>query len=262
MPTLKKVVKYDLEMRQKQGQFYIGTSGWSYQHWRGNFYPLKLKPADWLVYYTKHFQTVEVNSCFYHLPKESTFVNWAKKTPSDFVFSLKVWRRITHFKRIKDITNDLKVFLNRCKGLGKKFGPLLFQFPPNFKRQTNRLRSLAKILRKLDLQKPIAFEFRHPTWFNPEVYQILKQYNLSLCWADTPIYPYVEEITADYVYLRLHGHEQLYSSKYAKKQLKDYAQKTRKLLKQGRDVYIYFDNDAVGNAVVDAQELKKLLTND
>lgn len=99
-------------MRKKRGNAYVGTSGWSYQHWLGVFYPQELKLSDWLVYYSKYFQTVEINSCFYHLPKETSFVNWEEKTPSNFLFSLKVWRRITHFKKLKDIKNDLKIFLH------------------------------------------------------------------------------------------------------------------------------------------------------
>ncbi|MBL7141638.1 DUF72 domain-containing protein [Patescibacteria group bacterium] len=249
-------------MRGKQGNIHIGTSGWSYQHWLGVFYPQELKSSDWLVYYSKYFQTVEINSCFYHLPKETSFVSWEEKTPSNFLFSLKVWRRITHFKKLKDIKNDLKIFLHRSKGLGHKFGPLLFQFPPNFNLNLDRLESLAKLLRKFDKRQSAAFEFRHQNWFQPEVYRVLSRYNLALCWADTPIYPYVEEVTADYIYFRLHGHEQLYSSKYTKKQLGKIAKKTKKLLGQGKDVYVYFDNDAAGYAVENAQELKRMIKND
>lgn len=256
-------------MTKKQSKIYVGTSGWQYHHWRGIFYPEDLPTKDWLIYYSQKFQTVEINSSFYHLPREITFKNWAAKVPINFLFAVKVWRRITHLKKLKNIEEDLKIFFERASALKEKFGPLLFQFPSNFKateENIKKLKTLGQFIREHSwlhsckfAKGHCAFEFRHPSWFNKKVYQILKKYNLALCWADTPCYPYEEEITADYIYIRLHGHTDLYVSKYTKKQLKDYAQKIKKMIQQSRTVYVYFDNDAYGYAIENAQELRNLI---
>lgn len=243
-----------------KNKIFIGTSGWNYYHWKGVFYPQDLKSSELLSYYTKYFSTVEINSSFYHLPRETTFLNWQEKVPQNFLFSIKVWRRITHLKKLNQIEEDLKTFWQRCLVLKEKLGPLLFQFPPSFKNNKKRLEKFCKNFRKLvGEDQPAGFEFRHQSWFDKSIYKILKNYNLALCWADTPCYPYQEVVTADYLYLRLHGHQQLYASKYTKKQLEDYAKKINKFLKTGESVYVYFDNDAYGYAVENALELKNLL---
>ena len=248
---------------------YIGTSGWQYKHWQGVFYPDDLEQKDLFYYYTRFFKTVEINSSFYHLPKKATFAGWAKNSPEDFLYALKVWRRITHLKKLKNIGDDLNIFYERASVLGKKFGPLLFQFPPSFKAREETMKRLEKLGQLIRVNsransrkfasKQCAFEFRHASWFSKKVYEILRKYNLSLAWADTPSYPYKEEVTADYVYIRLHGHEVLYDSKYTLAQLKEYARKIKKLRNLGKDVYVYFDNDARGYAVKNAKELKCLL---
>lgn len=247
--------------RSRQDKIFIGTSGWQYYHWRGTFYPENLPTKDWLKYYSQHFQTAEINSSFYHLPRETTFKNWANKTPESFLFAVKVWRRITHLKKLKNIQEDFKTFYERALALGEKFGPLLFQFPPNFKINLEKLENLGRLIRKIDKEKHCSFEFRNQSWFTNKVYQILEKYNLALCWADTPCYPYEEIITADYVYIRLHGHTDLYASKYTKKQLMDYVQKIKKLADKGKTIYVYFDNDAFGHAIENAQELRNLFKN-
>jgi len=249
-----------------KNKIFIGTSGWNYWHWKGIFYPESLKSEELLLFYAQHFSTVEINSSFYHLPREKTFLNWQEKVPNNFLFSVKVWRRITHLKKLKDIEKDLKTFWQRALALKEKLGPLLFQFPPSFKANKitiKRLEKLGKFIRGdlcLNSYQFFAFEFRHESWFKDEIYKILKKYNFALCWADTPSYPYQEVITANYLYLRLHGHEKLYASKYTQKQLRDYSKKIEKFLKnKGKCVYVYFDNDAYGYAIENALELKKML---
>ena len=245
----------------------IGTSGWDYYHWRGIFYPEDLGSKDLFSYYSRYFSTVEINSSFYHLPRETTFINWYTKAPKDFLFSVKVWRRITHLKKLKAVEDDLKTFYQRSKALKDKLGPLLFQFPPSFNANEatiKRLEKISKFIREnscFDSRQSVAFEFRHQSWFSEKIYKILKKYNFALCWADTPYYPYQEVVTADYVYFRLHGHEKLYASKYTDKQLKDCADKIKKLIKNKKTVYCYFDNDACGYAIENALTLKKLLKN-
>lgn len=253
----------------KIDKIYIGTSGWAYKHWQEVFYPEDLKSQEMLSFYSQYFQTVEINSSFYHLPRKTTFNNWQEKVPDNFLFAVKVWRRITHLKKLKDIKEDLEVFFERVTALGEKLGPLLFQFPPSFQATKINVERLEKLIQSVYkypwpslckfTKRHYALEFRHPSWFSELIYSILKKYNFALCWADTPNYPYKEVITADYVYIRLHGHEQLYASKYTKKQLSDYAKKIRKIANEGKTVYVYFDNDAYGYAIQNALELKEML---
>jgi len=244
-------------------KIYIGTSGWTYYHWRKIFYPSNLKSENFLNFYAQHFNTVEINSSFYHLPRAKTFKNWHKKTPSNFLFSVKVWRRITHLKKLKNVKSDFKLFFNRAESLKEKFGPLLFQFPANFRATKENIKRLVLFLKfvrnREKIKAHLSFEFRHLSWFNNQIYNLLRRYNIALCWADTPKYPYEEEITADYLYLRLHGHEVLYASKYSRKQIKSYAEKIERLPKKIKNVYVYFDNDFHGYALKNARELIKAI---
>ncbi len=236
---------------------HIGTSGWSYNHWKGLFYPEELSKEEWLEYYTQSFDSVELNSSFYHLPKLKTFENWRKRTPEDFVFSVKGSRFISHILKLNNGREPLQNLLDNASGLGPKLGPVLFQLPPNFKLDFERLEKFAKIL---PTDQRFTFEFRHESWFCEEVYNLLKENNLALTISDTPKYPLVEKVTADFVYVRLHGHEVLYTSKYSKPELKGWAEKIKAWLADDRDVYIYFDNDAHAHAVTNAKELKTLLS--
>lgn len=258
---------------------FIGTSGWSYNHWRGIFYPQGLQQTAWLEFYSRHFCTVEVNSTFYHLPREETVRNWVKKTPTDFLFSVKASRFITHFKQLTDPEESLKKFWQVLHWFSPKLGPVLFQFPSKFTKNLERLEKFLDVLSQKvvpgkirtseDHQKNAypknkiltSLEFRHSSWFCSEVYALLSKYNVCLCFSDTPRYPYEEEITADFVYLRLHGHERLYVSKYTQSQLSDYARKIKKWSKKVGDVYCYFDNDAYGYAVENAKELEEMVRN-
>jgi len=235
---------------------YIGTSGWAYPHWKnGVFYPEDFKDHE-LKYYQRFFNSVELNASFYHLPKEKTFEKWRKLVPKDFIFSVKGSRYISHILRLSEPREPLENLLENASELKEKLGPIFFQFSPSFKADPKKLFEFAKILPK---NQRFAFEFRNASWFDPEIYKILAKNNLALIFSDTPQYPYVEEITADFIYLRLHGHEVLYASHYNPKQLEEYAQKIKKWHKEKRDIYCYFDNDAHGFAPQNALELKELL---
>ena len=250
---------------------YIGTSGWSYKHWKnGVFYPQRWKEHE-LRYYQKFFNSVELNTSFYHLPKKEAFRNWRKLVPKDFIFSVKASRYLTHILKLSEPREPLENLLENASVLREKLGPIFFQFAPNFAADPEKLAKFAKILRgsPRGSNPPFgiraegwtlrfAFEFRHQSWFSPEIYQILKKHNLALIFSDTPKYPYEEEITADFIYLRLHGHKVLYGSKYTKEELRNW---TRKIKRWGRkkDVYCYFDNDAQGFAPQNAIELKEIL---
>lgn len=238
-----------------KGRVFVGTSGWNYGHWKGIFYQDDLPGQAWLSFYAQNFGAVELNYSFYHLPKEETYLKWYGATPPVFIFSLKASRFITHIKRLKDCQEEFEIFWKNAQVLKEKLGPIFFQLPPSFKKDLDRLVAFCEILPR---SAGFAFEFRHPSWFDEEVYGFLRGRNLALILSDTPKYPYVEEITADFVYLRLHGHAQLYTSRYTHEQIRDYAQKIRKW-QRGGDVYVFFDNDFSGYAVENARELLKLL---
>ncbi len=243
-------------IKKKDSRIYLGTSGWIYAHWSGIFYPSEISQNKWLEYYTQYFDTVELNSSFYHLPKENTFINWRKRTPPNFLFSLKASRYITHIKKLREAKDAWKKFIKNAQLLKEKLGPILFQLPPYLKID---LEVLEKFLKTLPPKYRYVFEPRNKTWYSPSVYQLFKKFNVSLCISSTPNYPSAEVITSDFLYLRLHGSKELYSSKYTTKELTFFAKKIKKWIKSGLDVYVYFDNDAFGYAVENALELKGLL---
>jgi len=243
----------------KKGKIYIGTSGYQYFHWRKVFYPGDLISYRWLEYYTKYFQTVELNVTFYRLPQEKTFKSWYRRVPEDFLFVVKGSRFITHIKRLKGVKKATKLFFQRVNLLKEKLGLILWQFPPSFKIENKNLERLQKFLEILSSFKTgQAFEFRHQSCFSKEVFQLLKKYRAALVIADSPRFPLVEKITSNFIYLRFHGGKILYGSKYSSSELKEWAKKIKKWQKRGFDIYAYFNNDAHGYAVENALELIKM----
>jgi len=241
-------------------KLFVGTSGFSYSHCEeGVFYPKGLPKAKQLEYFAKHFDTVELNSPFYRLPKNATFSSWQKRTPRGFIFAVKVSRFITHIKKLNQCKNPWEEFLKRALNLGPKLGPFLFQFPPNWRENYDRLKAFTEIIEKNNSDFRFAFEFRHPSWFSPKIYHFFRKYgNLSFCMIDSPRWPTTEEITGNFVYIRMHGGETLYGSSYSKKELKQLADKIKRYLNEGLDVYCYFNNDAYGFAVKNAKQLLNL----
>jgi uncharacterized protein YecE (DUF72 family) len=238
-------------------KLFIGTSGWSYSHWAGKFYPVEIPKTRWLEYYQRHFATVEINSSFYRLPKDTTLQKWREGVPGKFIFAVKASRYITHIKKLNDPVESSKLFLARARLLGDKLGPILFQLPPGLKVRSDRLGELLGWLPR-DLR--YCFEFRHTSWFCKEVYDLLRRYNSALCIADSPKFPMVMQRTADFSYLRLHGSTILYQSRYTADELRIWAERIQRILDEGADVYVYFDNDAEGYAVMNALELVSLLS--
>ncbi len=232
----------------------IGTSGWTYAHWKGVYYPENQPKAKWLEYYAQEFDTVELNATFYRLPNETTFQNWFRRTPEGFLWALKASRYITHIKRLADVNEALKRFYDLVGHLDTKLGPLLFQLPPSLKYDAH----LAKtFLEHLDPSFRHAIEVRHPSWLNNEFFRQLQDNNTAFCISDTAgRYPYGEEITADFVYIRLHGSRKLYASEYTREELEIWA---GKINDWRRKTFVYFDNDFEGYAVRNAQMLKKLM---
>ena len=236
--------------------YYIGTSGWHYDHWRQRFYPPKLGKPGWLDFYARHFSTVELNNSFYRLPSEAAFANWHDSSPDGFRFAVKVSRFITHIKRLKDVGEPVDKFMNRAKILGEKLGPLLYQLPPNMHRDDGRLESFLSIL---PLGMKHVVEFRHESWLDEGVFEVLRKYNTALCVFDMPSLRCPLETTADFAYIRFHGSQGLYSSYYSDEELADWAKRLAALGENLKEIYIYFNNDAEGFAIRNAMTIGEYL---
>ncbi len=241
---------------------FVGTSGFNYKHWAGGvFYPADLPQEKWLEFYSQKFNSVELNVTFYRLPQKSVFEKWALQTPENFVFAVKGSRFITHIKKLKDVQKPAQLFFENAGGLGQKLAVVLWQLSASLHSDTEKLEKFCQLLRKNTYAEKIdhTFEFRHESWFDEEIYKILSSYNCALCIADSKAWPSVIHSTASFVYLRFHGSEVLFSSSYTDSQLKTWAAQAKKWQKQGKTVYAYFNNDALGYALDNALTLGKFL---
>lgn len=234
---------------------YIGTSGWSYPHWRESFYK-GVPQKDWLHFNARHFNSVEINASFYRLQKPATFQRWHDETPDDFRFSLKANRYITHNKKLKDPAKSIRIERIQSLALRDKLAVVLWQLPPTFKID---MRRLEKFCEALELWSEVnhTIEFRHASWFTDEAADCLAVHNIAVCQSDAADWTLWETVTAGLVYIRLHGHTRTYVSGYRIKTLERWAKKIKALHKKGISTYVYFDNDAKANAPRDA---KKLIT--
>jgi len=234
----------------------VGTSGWSYEHWSGGFYPAHLPASDRLRYYAAHFDTVEVNATFYRLPSASAVSTWRHETPEDFAFAVKGSRLITHFRRLGDVEEALGTFLGRVRGLGPKLDVILWQLPPTMKRD---LAVLTRFLGLLgDAGPRNAIEFRHESWFAEDVFELLRDRNVALVAASGDALEPCYTPTADFVYARFHGTAR-YHGEYTRPALEPWAAFLREQHAAGRDCYAYFNNDAGGHAPSDAARLLGML---
>jgi len=239
-------------MNQK---IFIGTSGWQYGHWRGVFYPQDLKYSEWFGFYCKYFSTVEINVTFYRDVRPSTFQKWYSITPDEFLFSVKTSRQITHFKKLKATQELVDNFLNRVAFLKEKLGVILIQLPPSLKFDESVIKDFFSIL---DKDYRYTIEVRNKTFIDDVFFNILKENNIAFCISDSAgRYPFYETITADFVYIRLHGSQRLYASEYTEEELKQWCQKIKSW---NKITYVYFDNDYMGYAVKNALQLKNMLT--
>lgn len=237
----------------------IGTSGWYYQEWVGPFYPKEIKMGDLLNYYTRFFSTVEINLSFYRLPDRETFCHWANEVPEGFIFSVKANRYITHLKKLKDSFDPLNRFLEVVFFLKDHLGPILFQLPPRWKCNPERLEAFLQIL---PAGNHYVFEFRDPSWWNEAVYHLLKIYRVSFCIFDlsTVLSPIVS--TSELIYIRLHGPNHAYCGQYSQETLMKWAKKIKEWSDQNKTIYCYFDNDQSGFAIKNALGLKEILKGD
>jgi uncharacterized protein YecE (DUF72 family) len=237
------------------GNIHIGTSGWHYAHWCGPFYPEKFPSSRMLQWYVERFDTVEINNCFYRLPTEQAVTSWREQTPDDFCFAVKASRFLTHRKRLREPENAVNNFLPRMELLGRKLGPVLFQLPPRWNANPERL---AELLTILPPHHQYAFEFRDPSWHDRCIYTVLRRFNAAFCIFELAGFQSPLEITADFAYVRLHGPgERAYQGSYSKAQLKQWAKRAELWGVNLKSVYFYFDNDQSGFAAANALELKR-----
>ena len=232
----------------------IGTSGFSYQHWRGIFYPDGLPQQRWLEFYAGQFPTVELNVTFYRLPSEKAVQSWQRRVPADFIYAAKLSRLITHSHRLHDAEEALALFLARMRLLGEHLGPILIQLPPNMRADINLLDSF---LLKCDPDLRWAVEFRSADWLHDATYDVLRRHHVALCIHDLlPDHPL--EITAPFTYLRFHGAGQRYSGDYPDAFLRTWAGRLRAWQAQSLDAFAYFNNDIGGYAVKNARTLQAM----
>lgn len=243
--------------KKQSGRIHVGTSGWHYKHWLGTWYPEGTKPAAQFSYYLEHFDTVEINNSFYKLPSVETFTAWRKAAPRGFVYAVKASRYITHMRKLMEPEKSFEKFWANVAALKEKLGPILFQLPPLWKVNTDRLEAFLAALPK---KHRYAFEFRNPTWYHKDVYALLNAYDCAFCIYELAGHLSPPQVTSSFVYVRLHGpDERKYSGSYTDEQLQSWARKCRAYASKGRDVYIYFDNDELGHAAFNAQRLRALL---
>jgi uncharacterized protein YecE (DUF72 family) len=237
--------------------FRVGCSGWNYRHWREVVYPKGLPANRWLEHYSTMFDTVEVNNTFYRLPNRSAVAGWAEQIPRDFVFAVKASRYLTHVKRLTDLGPGVERFYERIEPLieANKLGPLLWQLPPTFRRDDERL---ASALAQLPAGRH-CFEFRHESWFVPEVYELLRDRNAALVIGDNPDRRFqTHELTADWTFVRFHYGSRGRNGNYSDRELREWADRIRDWRKKA-DVYAYFNNDWNGYAVRNGLALKRAL---
>ncbi len=228
-------------------RIHIGTSGWVYPHWRGAFYPDALPEPEWLGYYARRLASVEVNRGFYRLPTRAQFAAWRDQTPEDFLFAVKASRYITHMKKLKDPGQTLPPLLEAVAGLGGKLGPLLFQLPPRWRMDAPRLRDF---LAALPDRLRVAFEFRDPSWHTGAVLDLLAEHGAAYCVHDLAGFRSPRAVTADFVYVRLHGPGEAYCGRYGAEALAGWADWLGRQTVEA--ACVYFDNDQAGYAVRDA----------
>jgi uncharacterized protein YecE (DUF72 family) len=238
---------------RRMGELRIGTSGWHYASWWGPFFPDGVKKKDALRYYSSQFAATELNAPFYRTPSLEAVRGWVEQTPDDFLFAWKASKFITHWKRLLPHSkNSIALLETRLKALGRKCGPVLFQLPPRFKADRERL---ARFLTMLPKRGRYVFEFRDASWYENDIIDVLREHDVALCISDHHDAPAPWEIAARHVYLRPHGPGGRYQGSYDDTTLRTWARRMRRWQREGRDVFCFFDNDQKSAAPLDAKRL-------
>lgn len=229
-------------------QFHVGTSGYSYPKWKGSFYPQKLPQKEMLSYYAEHFTAVEINGTFYKMPSKGDLASWIKQVPGDFCFTLKAPQAITHFKRLKDAAKPTRQLFKIAAALKNKLGPILFGLPPNMKKDLLRLQAFLKLIPK---KSKAAFEFRHESWFDNEVFDCLRDHRIAVCIADGEDLPKTPLVsTTDWGYVRLRR------EKYTKRSLASWIARLRS--QPWREAYVFFKHEDTGTGPKFAKQFLEL----
>ncbi|MBN2213711.1 MAG: DUF72 domain-containing protein [Bacteroidales bacterium] len=247
-------------MTANHKKYYIGTSGWSYNHWKGNFYPEDIKKNNWFDYYTGHFSTVEINATFYRKFKDETFTRWKDKSPDNFSFVLKIPRFITHIKKLVNVKTEISEFCRQAMLLQDKLGCLLLQLPPFISYQRGLLYETLGLFKK---GIRVAVEFRNRTWLINESKEILKRHSAIFCNSDSPVSALNDWITTDTAYLRMHGRTSWYAYNYTNEELMNVAVLMNRFFQNGiKTIYVFFNNDYGGFAPQNARILNDILSSD
>ncbi|WP_343304895.1 DUF72 domain-containing protein [Chitinophaga niabensis] len=240
---------------------HIGTSGWSYKEWKGLYYPEKLKSVQWLYFYSRElFKCVEINSSFYHLPKAQTVLNWALAVPDDFRFCPKMSRYVSHYQKLHDAADSLRLFFTIFDPIKDKLGPILIQLPAQVTFNREVAAPFFDLLVSVYREYSFALEVRHESWLQPQSVELLQQYDISLVIAQSAMpFPYHELITAHDVYLRFHGPGKLYASRYDDATMLSYAKKCAHWMSEGHSIWVFFNNTFHGDAIENARLLERYI---
>lgn len=241
--------------------FHVGTSGWSYKHWKTIFYPPEVKASEWFEYYATQFDCVELNASFYRLPQAQTVKDWKKRAPDDFKFCFKMSRYITQMKKLNDVEEPLKLFFDRFQPLRHCAGPVLIQLPPNLGFNAERAEHFFKLLKRYRAYR-FALETRHESWLTQPALDLMQKYSIAFVIAESGgRFPSQQAVTTDFIYLRFHGPDAqaLYASEYSPQALKECARCIRQWLDEKREVWAFFNNDIHGFAFKNARELRELV---
>ncbi|KAA2245084.1 DUF72 domain-containing protein [Chitinophaga agrisoli] len=248
-------------MKKANTAWHIGTSGWSYKHWKGLYYPEKMKPVDYLAFYSQEYDCAEINTSFYHLPKVETVQHWVEQVPRSFLFCPKLNRYITHFKKLHDPAESMQRFFGVFDTIEESLGPILVQLPANATFNPSVTAEFYRLLATTYKQYDFSMEVRDKSWYSKESLALMEKYGIGLVIAHSgKRFPYKEAVTANHVYLRFHGPRELYASGYATVSLRAYARKCAQWLKEKHKLWIFFNNDVAGHALEDSRKLKTMIT--
>lgn len=242
------------------GGIHIGTSGWSYKHWKEIYYPPKLAATKWLSFYAQTFRTTEINASFYRLPLEQTIIKWMQMVPKGFLFCPKMSRYLTHMKKLREPEEPLERFFGIFEPMKKMMGPVLIQLPPQLKFNYDIADYFFHLLKKNYRVYEFVLEVRHDTWLQEDSLTLMTKYDIGFVISQSEEkFPYSEMVTAKNIYVRFHGPKELYASSYPDEMLHDFARKFKKWMKEGHEVWTYFNNDIFGYAIGDAKRLMAIM---